>query len=274
MLKKLLSVLAGVALVVAQISPAYAQIAPGSQEASTPATTSSSSSAGVVMLADYIEPGRVPLAARQGDLGVDTPVYTREQFFAAYQPGPGQPPAAQVYDRISAANRSLCDQGYEMMNLIATLDMQFAESEISYEQLLLVYEALPRDVKRATAVMTGAQAVSTGALCLLSAGLYCIAAAAGGIGNIFTSQANKKLQLANIKLSIQNILVTRLNIQSNRLTLRMDAFWLDLAVPYCQKVFPGMDSAYAGSFSSALPPLSVQARPNVQQQPVVYRGRR
>ncbi|MDP2816565.1 MAG: hypothetical protein Q8O19_07795, partial [Rectinemataceae bacterium] len=60
-----------------------------------------------------------------------------------------------------------------------------------------------------------------------------------------------------------NIRLTRLNIVSNRLTLRMDAFWLDLVVPYCIRAF-GNDGWLGGevttSYSSSMSRVEIPAQ--------------
>lgn len=272
---------AGVALVsvlAAQASPAFAQMVPNrteepsvvASEPPPPPPEAAEANTGYVMLDQFVRPCRADPKNPDGPYancdmprpanphrGIDesTPVVSHARFLQDY-PQAGE----QGYQVIRSANSRLCDEGNEMMAEIADLNREFANSDLTYADLQTVYNALPSDIKRTTTIQTVASVGTTGALCLLSAGLYCLAAAAGGIGNIFGAQTNKRLQLANIRLSIANILVTRLNIRSNQLTLHMDAFWLDLVVPYCQRIFPGEMTSLNGTYSGSMPPL-----PPIQQ---------
>lgn len=241
-------------------SPAFAQMVPVRSDAVVqPAPAAAPIGNDVVMLSEFVRPCRdansgtcdMPRPAN-ANRGIDesNPVISHAAFVRDY-PQMGE----QGYQVIRSANRRLCDQGNEMMAEIQELDRLFQNSDLSYQDLQAIYNALPRDIKRSASIQLISQVGATGALCALSAGLYCIAAAVGGVGNIFGSQTNKNLQLANIKLSIANIVATRLNIRSNRLTLRMDAFWLDLVVPYCMRIFPGTQSSLAGSYSGSMAPL-------------------
>lgn len=250
-----------------QYSPAPATPAP------TPQAAAAAGDPGYVMLAEIVKPcsesdagqilaartmGKAPTvycqdprpATKESGINETTPAMSKKMFLQ-YYPQMGE----NGYNTIRAANKRLCAQGYTFMDELLQLDKAFIASDNAYADLQTIYDALPKDVKRNTRIMQVSQAAATGALCLLSAGLYCIAAVFSFIGSIFASETNKRLQLANIRLSIENIVVTRLNIQSNRLTIRMDAFWLDLVVPYCEKIFPGMDASTAGSFSSQFAPL-------------------
>jgi len=251
-------------------APQYPSAPPAPATATSPAPASDP---GLVMLAEVVKPcsqedaGRI-LAART--MGKAPPVYCQDPRPATKESGINETTPAMSkamflqyypqmgeagYNTIRAANKRLCSQGYTFMDELLQLDKAFIASDNAYADLQSIYEALPKDVKRNTRIMQISQAGATGALCLLSAGLYCIAAVLSFVGNLFASETNKRLQLANVRLSIENIVVTRLNIQSNRLTIRMDAFWLDLVVPYCEKVFPGMDAGTAGSFSGQFSPL-------------------
>ncbi len=217
-------------------SSSYAQLAPGASR--TAPAASQDTDPQFVVLSDLVAPCAdpskycpTPRAARPSTLAGDSPIVTKAVFLAKY------PQMGVNGDRTIANSKSqLCDNMNQHLAGISSLDQLFMLSDNEYNVLTDVYNQLPDDVKRATAVMTVAQAVQTGALCILSAGLYCIAAASGAIGNVFVSQASKKLQLANIRLSIANIVVTRLNIWSNRLTLRLDADWIQWYAPACQKL--------------------------------------
>ena len=266
------SAMVGISLLVASAQPAMAQMDPtGSPRAAGPSVgsyTTLGDLAGVqqpampnmpthVLFDEAYEQGQRPMAVRKERIGLDTPALTINDSVTLF--------GREATLRVAAENSRLCNMGFQYMDVIVKLDFGFAKSAIAYQQLLEIFNALPGKIKKGSRIMMISQAAATGALCLLSAGLYCIAAIFSGIGNLFTNQASKKLQLANIKLSIQNILVTQLNIDSNRLTLRLDAFWLDLVVPYCMKIFPGMGANTAGSFSAALAPLPANDNEQLSQ---------
>ena len=244
MFKNIAFSIAGVSLVVAQLSPAYAQVVPGN----TGGNASARSDPGYVMLSDFVKDGSMVRGARPENLDGETPIISREEFLRRY-PDAGP----EGYKRIADSNYVLCEETFEIMGIIFNLDQMFASADEEFAAITQLYNALPKDVKNATAVMTIAQAGSAGALCLLSAGLYCIAAVVVAIGNIFVSAVNKKLQLSHIVLSIANIRLTRLNIASNRVTLRLNGMWLRFAAPACAKLRPEMWGAFENSFLTAVP---------------------
>lgn len=185
-----------------------------------------------VMLADLTPQGVEPRAARPSTMGTDTPLLTHGAYLARY-PESGE----AGYQRMRASNRQLCDEAQDIMDEVASLRLEFNNSDKDYADLMEVYNALPKSMKRHSAVMAIGQVASTGALCALTAGLYCIAAIAAGGGNLLGIHGNLKMQLANIRLSQANIRLTRTNIRSNLLTLRADDLWIRLAMPACKVIY-------------------------------------
>lgn len=194
------------------------------------ASATSGGDPGYIMLDGVPQRGTLPLGVRPMSFGVDTPVMTKEQFFAMY-PVEGM----GAYNRIRAANQQVCGMANDFLDELMQIDQVFKSSQEEYKALQELYEHLPSTVKRATAVMTIAQAGTAGALCALSAGLYCIAALASAGGNVMTAFSSRSLQLANIKLSIANIRVTNANIRLNRVSVRLNAWWINSAIGACQK---------------------------------------
>ena len=187
---------------------------------------------GRVMLADLTPQGVEPRAARPSTIGADTPLLTHDAYLARY-PASGE----AGYQRIRASNRELCEEAQAITDEVASLRLEFNNSDNDYAGLMEVYNALPRSMRRHSAVMAIGQVASTGALCALTAGLYCIAAVAAGGGNLLGIHGNLKMQLAHIRLSQANIRLTRTNIRSNLLTLRADDLWIRLAMPACRVIY-------------------------------------
>lgn len=217
--------------VIAVSSMAQAQVPGGGVNPNTGMSANASSDKGYVMLAELTPQGVEPRAARPSTIGADTPLLTHAQYLARY-PASGE----AGYQRLRASNQTICDEAQSISDEVAALRVAFGTSDEDYAQLMEIYSALPKSMKRHSAVTAIASIVTGGALCALSAGSYCIAAIASAGGNLTQIHGNLKMQLANIKLSQANITLTRINIRSNLLTLRADDLWVRLAMPACKVI--------------------------------------
>lgn len=225
---------ASLAILALVASPSMAQTVPGGS-INTTANNNPSSVAtadkGYVMLAELTPPGVEPRAARPSTIGADTPLVSHAQYLVRY------PASGEVgYQRVRASNRTICDEAQGISDEVAALRQAFGSSDEDYVQLMEIYSALPKSMKRHSLVTAITSAITGGALCALSAGTYCIAAIASSGGNLMQIHGNLKMQLANIRLSQANITLTRVNIRSNMLTLRADDLWVRLAMPACRVI--------------------------------------
>lgn len=239
MIKKTSFFVTGVALVFAQISPAWAQMPPGGYshpdpEAASTAAENRSQGPFVAVTRDNVTGGL--RSVQQGDNSravMDMTAFVADPY---YQNRQSQ--AVADFNRIRGENQSGCAETGEWIRESIATASEAKEIGIELEDLNRILLDLGKAQNRASGLQMGATVVSTGLLCALSAGLYCAAAAATGLGNIFQTGAHKKTQKVDRAMRYVNIKQSQVQIRATLLTMRMNIGWAKTFHQYCLMVFP------------------------------------
>jgi hypothetical protein len=228
MFKKASFFMTGVALVIGQIAPAQAQLAPGAGSPE-PAVRPAAREA-IAIAPDGFSQGGVR-AVRRGDN--DRGVMTLDDYLQRY---PQQGEAG--FRRIQQENAQDCAKSGEIVRkaLMIASKAQAIDGDL-YALYGTIYK-LGKKQNTAFLLNAGAQVVSGGALCALSAGLYCLAAGVGALGNLFQSGAHKATQKVDRQMRIINTDQSRLQIEGMLLNMEATIYWAEVMQDYCLITHP------------------------------------